>query len=88
MGRKLFRKCYFQRTHCKVGLSCLREYHSAFNEKMGIFSNRPVHNWASDGADAFLTMAQVIENNKEVGKKHRGQIITQKPMSDFMYGSM
>lgn len=88
MGRKLFRKCYFQRTHCKVGLSCLREYHSAFNEKMGIFSNRPVHNWASDGADAFLTMAQVIENNKEVEKKHRGQIITQKPMSDFMYGSM
>ena len=88
MGRRLFKKCYFHKSNCKVGLSCLREYHKSFNEKMGVFSDNPVHNWASHGADAYLTMAQVIENKIDDHNKQRGKIVPYQPMKHFMYDNI
>lgn len=61
MARRIFRRCYFHKDNCKQGLACLREYHKAYNESMQTFGDRPVHNWASHGADAFQTLAQSID---------------------------
>ena len=60
MARSIFNRCWFNKTACKQGISCLREYHKAYNEKMQAFSDHPVHNWASHGSDAFMTLAQTI----------------------------
>lgn len=50
--------------NCAQGLACLREYHAEFNNKIEEYNERPVHNWASHGADAFMTYAQSGINNK------------------------
>lgn len=57
-ARSILPRMVFHKTNCAYGLSCLREYHSEFKERYGVFSDNPVHNWASHGADAFMTLAQ------------------------------
>lgn len=47
-ARSVLSLCYFDAERCKDGLSALRNYHRS---KAG----KPVHNWASHGADAFRT---------------------------------
>lgn len=41
----------------RVGLPSLENYRKEWDEKLGTFKNRPLHNWAHDGAKAFETMA-------------------------------
>lgn len=60
MARSIFNRCWFHKEMCKQGISCLREYHKSYNENMKTYSDRPVHNWASHGADSFMTMAQTV----------------------------
>lgn len=44
--------------NCKHGLSCLREYHAEFYDRIGEYGEAPFRNWATHGADAFMTYAQ------------------------------
>ena len=60
MARTIIGRGWFHKENCKQGIACLREYHKAYNENMQTYSDRPVHNWASHGADAFMTLAQTI----------------------------
>jgi len=55
--RRLLPQCWFDETGCEQGLSCLMEYTKVFDERQGVFQQKPLHNWASHGADAFRTMA-------------------------------
>ena len=65
-ARTIFPKMVFHKTNCEYGLSCLREYHSEYKEKYGIFGDNPVHNWASHGADAFMTLAQSYQEHAKI----------------------
>ena len=40
-------------TTVNKGLECLRNYRRDFNEKMNVYSNKPLHDWSSHAADAF-----------------------------------
>lgn len=42
----------------KGGLEALRRYSKTWNLKLEVFSDLPLHNWASNPADAFRTFAQ------------------------------
>lgn len=45
------------------GLSALRNYRKEWDEKLGMFRDRPLHDWSSHGSDAFRTGAVgLIEN--------------------------
>ena len=57
-ARGIFPRVWFHETNCKKGLACLQEYHSKYDEKNRTLGAKPVHNWASHGADAFLAIAQ------------------------------
>ena len=46
-------RCWFDREKCERGIDCLRLYRAERDEKLGVFKTKPVHDWASDGADAF-----------------------------------
>ena len=46
-------KCYFDKNKCKYGIDCLRQYRKQFDDRMQTFKNKPLHDWASHGADAF-----------------------------------
>jgi hypothetical protein len=58
-GRMLLQKPTFfiHKTNCKRGIEALRNYQRTFDRKKGIFLDKPLHNWASNGADGFGYMA-------------------------------
>lgn len=43
---------------CSEGIKCLDAYQYLWDEKRGMWSSDPYHNWASNGADAFRQWAQ------------------------------
>jgi len=61
-ARQTFSTMWFHEDNCRHGLSCLREYHARYNEASGAMGG-PEHNWASNGADAFLAIGQAIDGN-------------------------
>lgn len=56
-ARMIFNQCWFDKDKCKQGLTCLKHYRKEFDEKMQTFKDKPMHNWASHGADAFRYFA-------------------------------
>lgn len=56
-SRVLLSRCYFDEDNCKIGLECLINYHRKFNEETRSFDNKPLHDWSSNGADAFRYLA-------------------------------
>jgi phage terminase large subunit len=45
--------CEFDATKCASGIEALKAYQKTWDERLQRFSDLPLHNWASDGADAF-----------------------------------
>lgn len=54
----LERDCWFDRTACADGIKCLDSYQYEWNDRLGVWSAQPLHNWASHGSDAFRAFAQ------------------------------
>ena len=55
--RRVLDQCWFDEEACARGIACLTEYTKAYDERQGVFQQKPLHNWASHGADAFRTLA-------------------------------
>lgn len=55
-ARVVFPNCYFDEVRCEDGLNALRHYCFKVDTR-GQLSERPLHDWASDGADAFRYFA-------------------------------
>lgn len=56
--RRLFSRCWFDETRCEKGIAALASYHREWNDSKQVFNDVPVHDWSSNGADAFRQMAQ------------------------------
>jgi phage terminase large subunit len=56
-ARMLLPRCWFDREKCQRGLECLQSYRWDTNTRIHEFTHRPVHDWASHGADAFRGLA-------------------------------
>jgi hypothetical protein len=56
-ARMLLPRCWFDEEKCADGLESLRQYRKGWHEKHQQFTDEPVHNWASHGADAFRGLA-------------------------------
>ncbi len=52
-ARLRFNRMWFDADKCARGIDCLRMYRSEFDDKHQVLRPRPVHDWASHGADAF-----------------------------------
>lgn len=64
-ARTIFPNCYFDEVGCEDGLYALRHYR--YRVKDGQLSNEPLHDWASDGADAWRYLAQGFREPSERG---------------------
>lgn len=53
----LLGRCWFDETKCKAGLEALRHYRRTWNQRLGVFTEVPVHDIYSHGADAFRGLA-------------------------------
>lgn len=58
LTRQMFPKCIFDEDRCEGGLDALAAYQYSLDEVNGVLRQRPLHNWASNGADAFRQCAQ------------------------------
>ena len=56
-ARAAFAKCQFDEAACAQGLKRLRAYRKEWDDQRGVWRDRPMHDDASHGADAFLTFA-------------------------------
>lgn len=55
--RLFLQKCWFSASTTGVGLTCLRNYRKAWNQRLNEFTGTPVHDIYSHGADAFRGLA-------------------------------
>ena len=71
--RQILPISFFDEEKCKEGLRALNEYTKEFDDKKGIYKNKPLHNWASHAADSFRTGSVAFRN--------KGLIKTERPSS-------
>lgn len=64
--RGLFGNCWFDATKCKEGLNALKSYRKQYDETRKTYLNQPYHDWSSNAADAFRTLATALDY------RHRG----------------
>jgi phage terminase large subunit len=81
-ARLILPTCYFDEKKCEQGLDALRSYRRQFHEHTNSFSDTPIHDWASNSADAFRYMALVA--NKSVAMPVETPRLTQLPESSRM----
>lgn len=58
MTRQSLSQSYFDETRCAKGIKALDNYRREYDEKLGTYRPRPLHDWASNGADSFRQFAQ------------------------------
>ena len=66
--RRMLLKCWFNMPKVKQGLDCLRNYRREYDEKRNVFYDKPMHDWASHGSDAFRYLALGMEQESTWGK--------------------
>ncbi len=78
--RRIFYRLRFCTTKAQKGINALDNYRKAWNDKLGCFHNRPLHNWASHGSDALRTLVHGIERVQE-GKVKSKPLFFRNPWS-------
>jgi phage terminase large subunit len=62
--RNILHRCWFDENNCREGIRCLKNYRKEFDERKGIFNEKPLHDWSSHGADAFRYLAVSLRNTQ------------------------
>lgn len=60
-SRSIIPRCWFNKEKCERGIEALKTYRKEYSQKLSTFKDRPLHDWASHGADAFRTLATGME---------------------------
>ena len=66
-------KSWFDADRTERGRACLNGYRREYDDKRQVFKEKPLHDWASDGADAFRTGVQAI-NEGRIGNNQWGAL--------------
>lgn len=59
--RMMLKSCHFDMRTCEAGVDALRSYRRQWHEHTQSFAEKPLHDWASDSADAFRYLALVAD---------------------------
>lgn len=62
--RQVLHKCWFDEEKCADGILALKSYRRKYNEENKTFSDRPVHDWSSNSADAIRQFAQGFKDKR------------------------
>lgn len=52
-ARNFLNLCWIDEAKCSQGIRCLDNYRKEWNQRTQAYHNKPLHDWASNGADAF-----------------------------------
>lgn len=72
--------CWFSRKTCQRGIDGLSAYRKAWDDKNKIFQNHPLHDWASNPADAFRYFAMGRKDNPFTKR-----VVQQTAVDDYAY---
>lgn len=61
--RLTLQQCWFHENNCGEGIEALRVYRRKYDEINKVFLDKPLHDWASDYADAFRYLA-IVANKR------------------------
>lgn len=67
-ARKVLPNLVFDQVACFEGIEALRAYRRSYNEATKQFSKSPVHDWASNGSDAFRYFALVTQEHLQAAE--------------------
>lgn len=68
--RGRFNRIWIDQEKCKRLILCLENYRKIWNDKMQAYHERPLHDWASHGADAFSYLMLAVKmrvDNQAIG---------------------
>lgn len=74
-ARTILPRCYFDVNKCDRGIAAIKNYHKKWDEKRRAYSAKPVHDWSSNGTDAFRYFAlsfKDIRSNLEAKRRFAG----------------
>lgn len=66
MARQIFAEVWFDKDRCSKGIECLSNYRYEYNDNKDTHNQNPHHDWASNGADAFMQFAQGFRTPEKV----------------------
>ena len=69
--RQILKQCCFDSVKCEQGLKALESYKKAWDEKNGVWRDKPLHDWSSHGSDAFRYFAVHERQPKPVTRLRR-----------------
>lgn len=64
--RQILPKCWFDREKCDLGIRALSAYERKWDPRAKVYSDVPLHNWASHASDAFRYFA--VDYRPDFGK--------------------
>ena len=64
--RALLPRCWFDAEKCQYGIESLKQYRREWDDRGGVFRSRPLHDWASHGADAMRYFAEGAPHAKRL----------------------
>ena len=70
-AREILPRCAFDAAKAEQGILCLENYRKEWDDKRGCWKDRPLHDWASHGADAFRYFAVANGRKRRVGGMKR-----------------
>jgi len=75
-AHSIFPRCWFDKNRCRNGISGLSSYRRQ-EDKMnpGRFLDKPVHDWASNTADSYMTLAQGWQDRLAIIGAERPQAV-------------
>lgn len=79
--RLILPKCAIDTINCYDGIEALRAYRRQYNEITKSFSHNPLHDWASNGADAFRYFALVSEEGMVKATAQKGDSFKATPLT-------
>ena len=62
--REMFSKLWFHKTNCERGIDCISNYRYKYDEEKDVHNLTPHHDWASNGSDALMQLAQSWDGSK------------------------
>lgn len=67
--------CWFDEAASDEGIKCLDSYRKEWDDKLGTWKKKALHNWASHGADAFRTFADAIHEKHHNPRRNLAPVV-------------
>lgn len=79
--RQILPLSYFDAEKCERGLDALTNYQREWDSKLNMFKNKPKHDWASNGSDAFRISA--LDDRESKFSSNKGKNLPRQALSEY-----